>query len=57
MRLVRRACRNGMAAVLVTHDAQFASWADRVLFLSDGSLVDQTAPLDGPESLLVQVRS
>ena len=57
MRMVRRACRNGMAAVLVTHDAQFASWADRVLFLSDGSLVDQTAPLDGPESLLVQVRS
>ena len=57
MRMVRRACRNGMAAVLVTHDAQFASWADRVVFLSDGSLIDQTAPLGGPESLLVPVRS
>jgi putative ABC transport system ATP-binding protein len=53
MRLVRRACRNGMAAVMVTHDAQFASWADRVMFLADGSLIDETAPLDGPESLLV----
>jgi putative ABC transport system ATP-binding protein len=53
MRLVRKACRNGMAAVMVTHDARFASWADRVVFLSDGSLIDETAPLDGPEALLI----
>ncbi|HEX6525531.1 MAG TPA: ABC transporter ATP-binding protein [Streptosporangiaceae bacterium] len=52
MRLVRKACKRGMAAVMVTHDAQFASWADRVLFLSDGRLIDETEPLDGPESLL-----
>ena len=52
MRLVRNACKRGMAAVMVTHDAQFASWADRVVFLSDGAVIDQTAPLDGPESLL-----
>jgi putative ABC transport system ATP-binding protein len=52
MRLVRKACKQGMAAVMVTHDAQFASWADRVVFLSDGRLIDETAPLDGPESLL-----
>ena len=52
MRMVRRACRNGMAAVLVTHDARFASWADRVVFLSDGRLIDETAPPDGPGSLL-----
>ena len=36
----------------VTHDAQLASWADRVVFLRDGSVIDQTAPLPGPESLL-----
>ena len=31
MRLVHDACKNGgMAAVVVTHDAQLASWADRV---------------------------
>ena len=41
-----------MAAVVVTHDAQLASWADRVVFLRDGRVTDQTAPAPGPESLL-----
>jgi putative ABC transport system ATP-binding protein len=53
MRLLRDACKNGgMAAVVVTHDAKLASWADRVVFLQDGRVTDQTAPLQGPESLL-----
>jgi len=52
MRLVRTACRDGVAGVVVTHDAQLASWADRVVFLRDGRVVDQTAPRPGPESLL-----
>ncbi len=53
MRLVHDACKNGgMAAVVVTHDAQLASWADRVVFLRDGRVIDQTAPAPGPESLL-----
>ena len=52
MRLIRAACRRGVAGVMVTHDAQLASWADRVLFLRDGRVVDQTAPQSGPESLL-----
>jgi putative ABC transport system ATP-binding protein len=52
MRLIHEACKRGVAAVVVTHDAQLASWADRVVFLRDGSVVDQTAPLPGPESLL-----
>jgi putative ABC transport system ATP-binding protein len=38
--------------VVVTHDAQLAAWADRVVFLRDGRVVDQTATLAGPESLL-----
>jgi putative ABC transport system ATP-binding protein len=52
MRLVHAACRRGVAGVVVTHDAQLASWADRVVFLRDGRVVDQTAPAPGPESLL-----
>jgi putative ABC transport system ATP-binding protein len=52
MRLVVAACRRGVAAVMVTHDAQLASWADRVVFLRDGRVVDQTMPAVGPESLL-----
>jgi putative ABC transport system ATP-binding protein len=54
MRLIHAACRRGVAAVVVTHDAQLASWADRVIFLRDGRVTDRTAPLPGPESLLSQ---
>ena len=43
MRLIHNACKRGVAAVVVTHDAQLASWADRVVFLRDGRIVDQTA--------------
>src|SRR5207237_7919969 len=32
MRLIRVACERGVAAVVVTHDAQLAPWADRVVF-------------------------
>ena len=52
MRLVRTACRGEVAGVVVTHDAQLASWADRVVFLRDGRMADQTPPRPGPESLL-----
>jgi putative ABC transport system ATP-binding protein len=52
MRLLKVACRRGAAAVLVTHDAHLASWADRVVFVRDGVVVDHTAPPAGPESLL-----
>ena len=56
MRLVLAACRKGVAAVVVTHDAQLASWADRVVFLRDGRVVDQTMPPPSPESLLATAR-
>jgi putative ABC transport system ATP-binding protein len=57
MRLLRAACQSGVAGVVVTHEAQLASWADRIVFLRDGRVVDQTAPLAGPESLLAPGRS
>jgi putative ABC transport system ATP-binding protein len=52
MRLLRAATRQGVAGVVVTHEAQLASWADRVIFLRDGRIVDQTVAPPGAESLL-----
>jgi putative ABC transport system ATP-binding protein len=52
MRMILGACKRGVAAVVVTHDAQLASWADRVVFLRDGRVVDQTMAPPSPESLL-----
>ena len=58
MRLLHSACKDtGMTAMVVTHDAQLASWADRVIFIRDGRITDQTTPLAGPESLLVKAAS
>ncbi len=37
--------RTGVAVVMVTHEPRFASWADRVVFLRDGKIVDETAPI------------
>ena len=55
MRLILAACHRGLAAVVVTHDAQLASWADRVVFLRDGRVVDQTLPVESPEALLAHL--
>jgi putative ABC transport system ATP-binding protein len=32
----------GVAVVMVTHEPRFASWADRVVFVRDGRLVDES---------------
>ncbi|GAA4900449.1 putative ABC transport system ATP-binding protein [Stackebrandtia albiflava] len=52
LKLLRSRCDNGAAGVLVTHDARHAGWADRVIFLRDGSIVDASAPLPDADSLL-----
>jgi putative ABC transport system ATP-binding protein len=52
MRMILDACKRGVAAVVVTHDAHLASWADRVIFIRDGRAVDQLDP-DLPDSSLV----
>jgi putative ABC transport system ATP-binding protein len=48
LKLLRARCDAGAAGVLVTHEARHAAWADRVVFLRDGIVVDQTssAPVD-----------
>jgi putative ABC transport system ATP-binding protein len=56
MRMIHAACQHGVAAVVVTHDAQLASWADRVVLIRDGRIVDQMVAAPGPESLLGQDR-
>ncbi|WBB70377.1 ABC transporter ATP-binding protein [Micromonospora sp. WMMD812] len=52
LHLLRRRIDAGAAGLLVTHEARHAGWADRVIFLRDGVLVDSTAPLGSVEQLL-----
>ncbi len=55
MRMILDACKGGVAAVVVTHDAQLASWADRTILLRDGRMVQHV--LDRPASSLVTPRT
>jgi len=52
LRLLRARCDAGAAGVLVTHEARHAAWADRVVFLRDGLVVDETGPPARVDSLL-----
>jgi putative ABC transport system ATP-binding protein len=49
MRLLRTHCNEGGTGILVTHDAAHAAWADRVVFLRDGRIVDEARPAPSPE--------
>jgi putative ABC transport system ATP-binding protein len=49
MRLLREHCDGGGTAILVTHDAAHAAWADRVVFLRDGRVVDEARPASNPD--------
>jgi putative ABC transport system ATP-binding protein len=52
MALLRQRCDGGAAGVLVTHDARHAAWADRVVFLRDGRVVDESV-YRAPEQALL----
>jgi len=43
--------RFGTAVVLVTHEPRFASYADRIIFLRDGSIIDESSASDVPPSI------
>jgi putative ABC transport system ATP-binding protein len=55
LRLIRERCDAGAAGVLVTHEARHAAWADRVVFLRDGVVVDESGA-DRPDALLERAR-
>ena len=55
LRLLRARCDAGAAGVMVTHEARHAAWADRVVFLRDGVVVDEQGA-DEPDELLEQAR-
>lgn len=42
LRALRERIDAGAAGILVTHEARHAAWADRVIFLRDGEVVDST---------------
>jgi putative ABC transport system ATP-binding protein len=47
----------GQTMVMVTHDAQAATIADRVLFLADGSIVEELPRSPAPEILAAMART
>ncbi|WP_053652018.1 ABC transporter ATP-binding protein [Streptomyces sp. XY431] len=50
--VLRARCDAGAAAMMVTHEARHAAWADRVVFLRDGRMVDESASQDAGSLLL-----
>jgi putative ABC transport system ATP-binding protein len=52
LRVLRARCDEGASGLLVTHEARHAAWADRVVFLRDGVVVDTTGAPPAPEALL-----
>ncbi len=56
LRLLRARCDAGSSGVLVTHEARHAAWADRVVFLRDGTMIDETGYATPVEALLGERR-
>lgn len=52
MALLREIADEGVAVILVTHEARHAGWADRVLFLRDGRIIDESSVTTDPDALL-----
>ena len=51
LELLRRRCDEGAAGLLVTHEARHAAWADRVVYLRDGLVVDGSGALMGSSAV------
>jgi putative ABC transport system ATP-binding protein len=55
LKMLRARVDAGAAGILVTHEARHAAFADRIVFLRDGRMVDETRR-DGAETLLAGAR-
>ncbi|KJL31014.1 ABC transporter ATP-binding protein [Microbacterium azadirachtae] len=53
LRVLRERVDGGAAGILVTHEARHAAWADRIVFLRDGRIIDQTRRDDAADLLVV----
>ena len=53
LELLRNRADSGAAVVMVTHEARFAAWADRTVYLRDGQISGQTGPTDPQQFLAV----
>ncbi|TFD62747.1 ABC transporter ATP-binding protein [Cryobacterium suzukii] len=51
LRMLRHRVDAGAGAIMVTHDARHAAWADRIVYLEDGRIVGQSST-GSPEELL-----
>ena len=54
MKVLRDLADSGIAVMTVTHEARHAGWADRVIFLRDGKIIDESAVDNRMDSLLAQ---
>jgi putative ABC transport system ATP-binding protein len=52
LKVIRARCDAGSAGLLVTHEARHAAWADQIVFLRDGRVVDDTGVAPAPDTLL-----
>lgn len=50
IQLLRERADAGAAVVLVTHEARLAAWADRVIYLKDGQIADDTGATEDASS-------
>jgi len=54
MEVLRARADAGTTVLMVTHDARHAAWADRVVFLRDGRIVDSAESISDPSVLLAE---
>ncbi|MES2034340.1 MAG: ATP-binding cassette domain-containing protein [Pseudomonadota bacterium] len=53
IRLLRRAAtEHGAAVICVTHDPRLEAWADRVIHIEDGKIIDDQRRIPNPDAAL-----